>query len=316
MLDLRCLKLVLLSGLLGLAQAAMATEPLVVTLRERESNRDQRSNYFSEAIRLALDKTVPNYGPYRLQRTPPMNKERALLSAQQRLYPHMVVTAAPGEVKGLKLVPVPIAADLGVTGYRVCFVAADRRLAVEQAQTLDQLRQFRFLQGKGWADAEILRANGFQVEEVSGYDSLFAMVTKGRVDLLCRSLLEVHDEWRAQAQAGMPGLALDASFLLVYDLPLLFYLHPADKQLLQRLTNGLRRAWMDGSLQALLMKHLQPALAVAALERRRVFHLSSEQSAGIGFDDQPYRLDLLRLSSGRRQRRITAVRRPDWPTHS
>ncbi len=297
MRDPRCLVVLLLAGALCLPIATHAAEELVVTLRDRESVKDQRGNYFNEAIQLALEKTVNSHGPYRLLRTPPMNKERSLLSAQRRAYPNMVVTAAPSTVKGLRLVPVPIPADLGVTGYRVCFVSVEKRPAVATARTLNELRRFRFLQGKGWADAEILRANGFKVDEVAGHDSMFAMLAKGRSDLLCRSVLEVHDELLAQADS--PGLVLDASFMLVYDLPLLLYLHPDDKKLLQRLTNGMRRAWRDGSLQALLMKHLQPSLAGLALDRRRIFHLQSTQSEGLGFDYQIYRLDLLKMHGGR-----------------
>jgi ABC-type amino acid transport substrate-binding protein len=301
MLRRRYVKALLLTCVLPLHISTHAAEALVVTLREQESARDQRGNYFNAAIQLALEKTAESHGPYRLQRAPPMNKERSLLSARQRAYQNMVVAAAPGEARGLGLVPVPVPPDLGVTGYRVCFIPVDKRRDLERTRTLDELRRFRFLQGKGSADAAILRANGFTVDEVAGHESLFAMVARGRADLLCRSLLEVHDE--LLAQAGKPGITLDASIVLVYDLPLLLYLHPEDKELLQRLSNGLRRAWRDGSLQALLMKYLQPALAAVALDQRRAFQLSSEQSTGLGFEYQLYHLDLLKMSREHRHRR-------------
>ncbi|MFN3630268.1 MAG: hypothetical protein ACK4XK_09515, partial [Casimicrobiaceae bacterium] len=108
MRDRRCLEALLLTCVLCLPIATSAAEELVVTLRERESVKDQRGNYFNEAIQLALEKTVSSHGPYRLQRTPPMNKERSLLDAMQRAYPNLVVTAGPSEVKGLRLVPVPV----------------------------------------------------------------------------------------------------------------------------------------------------------------------------------------------------------------
>ena len=292
-----CAVPLLLSCLLNTPTSAPTAETLVVTLQERGSVKDQQGNFFNEAIELALNLTVRSHGPYRLQRTPPMNKERALLSAHQHAYPNLVVPAAPGEARNLGLVYVPVPPDLGVTGYRVCYVNADRRQDVERTQSLEELRRFRFLQTKGSADAAILRANGFTVDEVSGHDSLFAMVARGRADMHCRSLLEIHDG--LHTPAGTQGIVLDSSMALIYDLPLLLYANPADRQLLQRLTNGLRRAWRDGSLQGLLMKHLQPARTTLALDQRRAFRLSSQQSEGLGFDYAIYRLDLLKKTDRR-----------------
>ncbi len=42
---------------------------------------------------------------------------------------------------------------------------------------------------------EILRENGFQVREVSEYESLFKMVAGKRFDLFCRGTNELLSEW-------------------------------------------------------------------------------------------------------------------------
>ena len=72
----------LLLGLL-ICLPAWAAE-LVLTLRAPETAADQRQIYDNAVLRLALDKTRASHGPYRLRQSPPMNKQRALLSAQQR----------------------------------------------------------------------------------------------------------------------------------------------------------------------------------------------------------------------------------------
>lgn len=139
----------------------------------------------------------------------------------------------------------------------------------------------------------ILRANGFAVAEVNTYEAMFELIQLGRADLFCRSVLEVGDEMRAHA--GAKGLALDDSLLLAYQLPQYLYTHPGNQKAIERVARGLRKAFADGSLQALLRRHLQPAMAQLKLPRRRLFTLKAPVPAIVEMNDAPYRIDLLRL---------------------
>lgn len=275
-----------------LAQAA----PTVLTLRAPENANDLRNTYVAQAVQLALDKTVASHGPYRLERSAPMNKRRALLSAERQLYPNFLVVAGADEARDAgRLLPVRFPLMLGVVGYRVCFVAPGQQAAVAAARSLDELRRFSIGQGSGWKDVEILGANGFQVVEVSSYENLFGMVSKGRVDLFCRSVLEVQQE--LQRRADMRDLRLDRSFALAYELPQFIYTHEANRAMAQRLEQGLLAAYKDGSLQALLRSHLRPALELLELGKRRLYRLESPPAPNLGFDYRQYDLDLLREAS-------------------
>jgi hypothetical protein len=152
--------------------------------------------------------------------------------------------------------------------------------------------RLRHVQGRGWADNDILRANDFAVAEIATYEALFQMVALGRADLFCRSVLEVGEE--ARARAGMRGLALDDSLLLVYDLPQYLYTHPGNAAAIDRVARGLRLAHADGSLQALVRQHLQPSLAQLNLLQRRIFVLDVPPAAVVEMNDRPFQLDLLR----------------------
>lgn len=285
-------RILLFGLLLQLWQPAWAAE-LVLTLRAPESTSDPRQGYINAALRLALDRTLDSHGSYRLQLSPPMNKQRAILSAQQRAYPNFLTVTGPDEGRAAAgLVPVRFPLLLGVGGYRVCFVSPQARQAVADSQTLQELRKFRHAQGVGWADGAILRENGFSVVDVSSYDGLFRMVAMGRVDLFCRSVLEVRDELRAHE--GMKGLQLDRSFALLYELPQFLYTHRDNRELVERLTLGLQKAYADGSLPALLREHLQPALRLVELSKRRLFRLQTPPMPGVDFDYRRYELDLLR----------------------
>lgn len=276
---------------LVMAGPAYAQE-LIVTLRAPDGEADRRNGYIRDAVRLALDKTRGVDGPYRLQQSLPMNKSRALLEAAQRSAPNFLVITGPDAGRAAGLVPVLFPIHLGVIRYRVCFVHEPRRALVSGAGSLAALARLRHVQGRGWADVEILRANGFTVVEGGSYESLFDMVAVGRVDLFCRSVLEVGPE--ARAHAGLRGLALDDSLLLAYDLPQYLYTHPDNQPAIDRIGRGLRLAFADGSLQALLRRYLQPSLQLLNLPRRRLFTLVTPRPAVVEMDDRPYQIDLLR----------------------
>lgn len=278
--------------LLTAAAAEARTRELQLTLRAPDSAADLRNAYVRDAVQLALDKTRASDGGYRLRLSSVMNKRRALLEAAQQTVPNFLVMTGPEAGRAAGLVPVPFPLHLGVNRYRVCFVNAAMRDTVRQAATLEAVARLRHVQGRGWADVDILRANGFTVAEISTYEALFQMVALGRADLFCRNVLEVGEE--ARAHAGLPGLALDDSLLLAYDLPQYLYTHPANQAAIDRLSRGFRVAFADGSLQALLRRHLQPSLALLKLPQRRLLALNSPAPALVEMNDQPFQIDWLR----------------------
>ena len=207
--------------------------------------------------------------------------------------PNFLVATGPESGRAAGLVPVLFPIHLGANGYRVCFVHAPRQAAVRAADSLEAVARLHHVQGRDWADVPILRANGFAVTEVNTYESLFQLIEVGRADLFCRSVLEVGEELRAHA--GVAGLALDDSLLLAYELPQYLYTHPANKAAIDRIARGLRRAFADGSLQALLRRYLQPSLAALKLPQRRLFTLATPSTALVEMNDKPYQVDPRRI---------------------
>ena len=282
----------LLAGLLILSCLCASAAPLVVTVRKPESDTDPRPAYDQAVIRLALDKTLASHGPYTLQFAPPMNAQRALVSAEQRRYPGFLIISVPrAERVAAGLVPIRVPMHLGMAGYRVCFVSPQAQAAVAQARTLDDLRRFTIAQGAGWTDGAILRANGFRVQEIVSYEAMFKMVAQGRFDLFCRSVLEVRKEVDAHPELD---LRLDTSFALVYDLPQLFYTHRDNRELIERLTQGMEQAHADGSLLALFRAHMQASIRFSDLPKRRLFRLKTPSIFDADFDFKRYDIDIAR----------------------
>ncbi|RZJ12452.1 MAG: hypothetical protein EOP39_03575 [Rubrivivax sp.] len=281
------------AGLLFLACLCADAAPLVVTLRQPASVSDARLTYPHAFIVLALEKTVASHGPYTIQYSPRMNDQRARLSVEQSLYPGFLTVIVPrSDDNSDTLVPVRFPLHLGIAGYRVCFVSPKAQAAVAKVRTLDQLRRFTIAQGVGWMDVPILRANGFQVEEVTDYEAMFKMVAQSRFDLFCRSVVEVGME--AEAHRNLPGLLLDKTLALAYDLPQFFYTHRNNRELADRVTRGLEMAYADGSLLTLFRAHMSESLRFAEIPKRRVFRLSTPPPKGINFNYRRYDLDLTR----------------------
>ena len=284
--------------LLALSLPSLTMAATRFTLITGEPQQDVRMNYYRAAMRLALEKTRPDYGDYELLDAIRMNKARMRLEVQtpdkNALF---IVDSWPQEIPqpGVSLVPFPI--DLGVLGYRVCFVGSARAQALAGVHTLSQLQQFTQGVGTGWRDADILRYNGFRVHEVSNYESLFRLVARGRVDLFCRGANEILTEWERHHPA-LPELAVDRHLTLFYPLIHAFYSHATYGKERERLWLGLQLAWEDGSLKRLWRQHFQPSLAFTRLASRQMFSLANPLLPGSGADYKAYLYDPARDDFG------------------
>ncbi len=256
---------------------------------------NNRYVYDIEILRLALEKTRPTYGDYELRGLPATNYARLLHSLIQNTHPNLVLEISYDkkleQSHGLTFINFPI--DLGIIGYRVCFVNPAVKEPIKQAQTLEELKKYTIGQGVGWADIAILRHNGFNVIEVSSYVSLFKMVAGGRFDLLCRGANELMEEFEQYKEIGK--LTYDESFVLVYRMPRFFYLNANNPLLKKRIEEGLLIAYNDGSLLELWRKENQLSIDFANMRNRKVFYLDNPMIRDLPRDYAQYFVDPLNM---------------------
>ncbi|TNH81665.1 hypothetical protein [Aeromonas sobria] len=255
-----------------------------------ESDRDLRTIYFRELLQLALEKTRDSFGDYDLRAAPPMNRVRMRQVVQTRQYPNLFVADSQrpvAESGELDYVRFPV--ELGILGYRICFVSPQQADGVARVTTLAQLQQFLHGQGRGWQDVEILRHAGFQVQEIGNYEQLFKLVARGRIDLFCRGANELFIE--QEQHRDLPGLIVDPHIALHYPFLHLFYTHKDNQAAIRRLSTGLKLAWQDGSLQQLWLRHFKPSLDQARLHQRLLFELPNPLLKGTDFDYHAYHYD-------------------------
>jgi hypothetical protein len=258
-----------------LLQPSWAMAEFVVSHRSPFTEGDKHHIYSTELLRLALEKTRKEYGDFRMQAIPPRNYARALKAAVDDTYPNLMIETSYEQAltHHAKLDYINFPMDLGVLGYRVCFVNPKLKASGTKIETLEQLRQYTFAHGVGWADTTIFRHNNLKVQEIDNYDGIFLMVISGRIDFFCRGVNEILGE--IEQFSNLKDLTIDEQFLLVYPLPRFFYFNSKNTLAKERIALGLQRAYADGSLQSLWKANFQPSLALVSLDKRKVIQLEN-----------------------------------------
>ena len=267
-----------------------ASASLVVHYRAAESDKDHRQIYNYRLLALALKKTRADYGDFTLKPAPAMNTARMIHALKNNSYEHFVseISYQDSFAKStMDYVPFPI--DLGVVGYRICFISPRLARRPTLPAVLELLRHYSMGQGLGWADVAILRHNGFYVEEVGSYENMFRMVAAGRFDLLCRGINELFTEYEAHKE--IPRLTYDRSIAFHYPLPRFFFVYYKDQALKERIGVGLERAYADGSMQKLWQEEYQSSIDAADLLHRHLFKLENPAIQTLKLDYQRYLYD-------------------------
>jgi ABC-type amino acid transport substrate-binding protein len=253
-----------------------------------EAYANNTPNYEVSVLKLALDKTLKEYGPYELKPAPKINVNRSLQSIKANTFTNYFASLGYNENYGSpdEITYVRFPVDLGVLSYRTCFVPQESLAKIQKINTLDELRKLSMGQGRGWVDGAILKHNGFEVVEIEPYPNLFKMVAAHRLDLFCRGSNEIKEEYERWGETE--GLSYDRHLLIYYPMPIFFYTNSQNKQAVARVTKGLYKAYADGSLMKLWRVHHQASVDFAELDKRKVFRLENPLVKSIDFDYAKY----------------------------
>ncbi|MES2823325.1 MAG: hypothetical protein V4732_06975 [Pseudomonadota bacterium] len=258
--------------LICLLSSHVAEANLTVTFCSGDASRD---TYTSELIKLALEKTRAAHGEYKLLIASSLPHKRRVAVLQQNTFENAFTSFGydeQWETSGnLTYVDFPV--DLGILGWRICFTNKNIKEKVKMANSLADFRQFSIVQGVAWSDNTILRENGFHVIELDPYTSLFKMVASGRADLFCRGVNELPNEYKAYKNIG--NLTYDESFLLAYKMPLFLYTNKANSIAKQRLEEGLKIAYADGSIKHLWLEKYKDSIEFSNIKQRKIIHLKN-----------------------------------------
>lgn len=201
---------------------------------------DPEQKYYAQLLKLALDETIDDYGPYQLQAVKiDMLQQRSIsmLKDQDNIDVIWTVTSIEREQQ-LQAVYVPLLK--GLMGNRVFLIKKGEQKHFDHVQGLGDLKRLRAGQGINWPDTTILKYNELNVQQALG-TSLYKMLDKKRFDYFPRSITEVIKE-----QGEYPQLMIENSLMLQYFSPIYFFVNKTKRSLAQRIEVGLIRAIDNG----------------------------------------------------------------------
>ena len=253
-----------------------AVEPMRYIYDAPESATDQRYLYQWTILKTALDKTVPQHGPFALQPSEPMTEKRQkseLMDATGKLTV-MYLGTTPDMEKGL--IPIRIPVDKNLGGYCVLLIRQENQKRFDAVSSLEDLRQFKYGLGQGWIDVDILHANQFQVVTASCYDCLFEMMENRRSDAALRAAVEVIDEFELR-KAAMPDISIESNLILYYPMPMYFWFSKTDegRRLAARAEEGMRMMIADGTYDRIFAQYQGAKIQRLKLKDRKIFRLDN-----------------------------------------
>jgi len=222
-----------------------------------ESSNDPRGAYPLRVLQAALEKSGTNasLSPYPVR----ASQERVMrLIESGALDVGWSMATADREAR-LGMVPFPV--DRGLLGWRRLLTKQEALPRFAGVRDVSDLEGLRVAQGHDWPDLIILAANGLPTTPAVGYDSLFALLDRGRVDYLARAASEAE---RERAERSSLDLAIAPGLVIHYRTALVFYVRKDDTVLRDQLSLGLETMLADGSLDRLFIEAYGADVAMLA----------------------------------------------------
>ncbi|MGL1900605.1 MAG: hypothetical protein OCC49_00625 [Fibrobacterales bacterium] len=262
--------------------SANKTDTLVITYPGPESPLDNRFAPLIEMVKEALEETVEEFGPYRLEPCSFFINEWRAVSELQTGSGVIDITMRPtsNELEQ-RLTPVRYPLEKGLIGYRLFFIHHDDQNTFKNITSLEELKPYSIGQGKVWTDVPIYIHNGFTVEtgsvsETLGYEGLFTKLLLKRYDIFPRSVPEIYKEYIDRTHK-YPNLFIEENILLHYPFARYVWVSntPKGKLIKQRLTVGFEMMLDNGMYDRIFMKNNRAILERAQLKKRTLIKMEN-----------------------------------------
>ncbi|MCF2949020.1 hypothetical protein L0668_12935 [Paraglaciecola aquimarina] len=212
---------------------------------------DNQKSYFVDMLALALQKSESKYGQFQLKAVDAsMGEQRQLKSVNDgTLDVIWTMTSIEREKQAL---PIRIPLLKGLLGYRVFVIRKEQQHIFANITDTSELKKLTAVQGFGWPDYDILKANDFTVVDSQWYSTIYKSLSRGFYDYFPRSIIEV---WSEMDFYDASLLTVDQKHLVIYPTAIYFFVGLNQTQLAKQIENGLLLAIKDGSFQRLLTNY-------------------------------------------------------------
>ncbi|MDW7548767.1 hypothetical protein HUZ36_08995 [Pseudoalteromonas sp. McH1-7] len=238
---------------------------------------DPKQDYYIALLRLALNKSRDQYGPYQLIENSfdqtPQGRTLEILEQGKLLDVHWSMTSIQRE-QHLGTVYIPLLK--GMMGARLFLIHKDTAASIALLNSPVQLASLTIGSGIDWPDTAIYEKNGFDV--VTSVATLLPkMLEEKRFELFPRAL---HEPWTELAH--IDNAVVEPQFAFCYPAAMYFFVNKNNTRLKERLSFGLKKAIDDGSFDKLFFSHpvTREAITKAKFEDRQVLKLLNPNLSG------------------------------------
>ena len=227
----------------------------------------KRERYFIELLQLAIKKSGSEYLLQGQQAEPHSEKRAAQYLSQGKFDVQWLNTSTDMEEN---LLPIRIPLYKGLVGWRIFIIRKEDEGIFSTIKNIDDLKQFRALQGDSWPDTEILREHDIDVETSTDYLTLSLMLHRKRGDFFPRAIPEV---WQEISNYRDFSFTVDRTIALHYPAAYYFFVHKRNAKLASAIQRGLENAILDGSFDTIFWKHFKSALKQSDLTQRTIISI-------------------------------------------
>lgn len=235
-----------------------------------------RQQYEREVLEAVLDATVASHGQWQLQENLtdyPLAADEASVF-RSKGFDIFGTVAGNAKLADEKKTLIPLPLMKGLLGYRILIIRAEDKAKFAAIKSAQQLQKLRMGIPKTWADAELFRHNGYQVEEKGNFDDLFERLENNEFDYVTFGANEVSGVFSERAAAS-GKLVVESSLVVFYPFPLVFYVNPDNKILAERVTSGLQAISRNGVLDTIFKRYFAADLTAVNVPARTMISLKN-----------------------------------------
>lgn len=251
-------------------------EPLELLVRPNKKDGESAHKLFkNQLLELVLLKTQEKYGDFSIKEYPRKIKQGRVIAfiKQNEKFRIIATMDSPKRRKDVRPIEIPI--YKGLFGYRIFIIRKEDQSLFSKIKTKEQLQALIAIQGHDWPDSDILEKAGFGLRRSPNYNGIFKMLRLKRGDYFPRG---VHEPWQEIKRQKDRMLAIEESLLIQYNAPFYFFVGYQDRELYNRIEEGLLMVIKDGSFDELFYNHLEikTIFEKAKIGNRKIFKINND----------------------------------------
>ena len=248
-----------------------------IVVRPAQSDADVSHDYFVQLLHMVFDATSDEYGEVEVSFLPVSITQKREIELLKENVDIDIGWFGETQTRKNELGVVNIPLLRGTLGYRMMAIHRDNKPLFDRIKRADELKKLLACQGSSWPDSDILEYNGYAVNRIAKFKSMYKMLSLKRCDYFPRAVAEGYGE--VDRLNNKDIIAYDR-LLLVYPFYMKFFTHKNNEELIKRLQKGLLISIATGRLENLLRNHAatKSMFPLNKFEKSVIFTLDNPES--------------------------------------